>query len=77
MDNAAIDRVLACRTLPSLPAVALEVLDLTRDPKVPIDKIAKLVQNDPALTTKILRTVNSSYYGLAHPCPTISRAVSR
>lgn len=76
MDNAAIDRVLACRTLPSLPAVALEVLDLTRDPKVPIEKIAKLVQNDPALTTKILRTVNSSYYGLTHPCPTISRAVS-
>src|SRR5690606_37936912 len=26
-------------------------------------------------TVKVLRTVNSSYYGLAHPCPTISRAV--
>ena len=33
-------------------------------------------QNDPALAAKVLRTVNSSYYGLSKPCPTISRAVS-
>lgn len=76
MDASAVDRVLACRNLPSLPGVALQVVEFTRDAGVPIDKIAKLVQNDPALTAKILRTVNSSYYGLSNPCPTISRAVS-
>ncbi len=76
MDGSEVDRVLACRTLPSLPGVALQVIDLTRDAGVRIDAIAKLVQNDPALTAKILRTVNSSYYGLSNPCPTIGRAVS-
>jgi diguanylate cyclase (GGDEF)-like protein len=76
MAASAVDRVLACRTLPSLPAIALQVIELTRDANVPIDRIAKLVQNDPALATRILRTVNSSYYGLTSPCPTISRAVS-
>lgn len=54
----------------------MQVLELTRDPNVSIQKIADLVQNDPALTTKVLRTVNSSYYGLATPCPSISRAMS-
>lgn len=54
----------------------MQVLELTRDPRVSIQKIADLVQNDPALTTKVLRTVNSSYYGLATPCPSISRAMS-
>lgn len=67
---------MSCRTLPSLPGIALQVLELTRDPRVQMDKISKLVQNDPALTAKILRTVNSSYYGLTNPCPTISRAVA-
>ena len=76
MDAGAVDRILACRTLPSLPGVALQVVELTRDASAPIDRIAKLVQNDPALTAKILRTVNSSFYGLTNPCPTISRAVS-
>lgn len=76
MSSPLIEKVLACPNLPSLPAVAIEVLDLTRTPDVPIKKIAEVVQNDQALTAKILRTVNSSYYGLSKPCPTISRAVS-
>lgn len=71
-----LERVLSCPNLPTLPGVAMQVLELTRDPRVSIQKIADLVQNDPALTTKVLRTVNSSYYGLATPCPSISRAMS-
>ncbi|MFA6043539.1 MAG: HDOD domain-containing protein [Phycisphaerales bacterium] len=71
-----LERVLTCPNLPTLPGVAMQVLELTRDPRVSIQKIADLVQNDPALTTKVLRTVNSSYYGLATPCPSISRAMS-
>ena len=34
------------------------------------------MQNDQALAVKILKTVNSSYYGLRKPCPTISRAMA-
>lgn len=74
--QSALERVLHCPNLPSLPAVAMKVLELTRDPGVSIARIAQTVQNDPALTSKVLRTVNSSYYGLATPCPSISRAMS-
>ncbi|MCA9283609.1 MAG: HDOD domain-containing protein, partial [Phycisphaerales bacterium] len=76
MNNAALDRVLKCPTLPSLPGVAMEVLELTRDKNVPLRRIAEVVQNDQALAVKILKTVNSSYYGLRKPCPTISRAMA-
>ncbi|GJQ30721.1 MAG: hypothetical protein HBSAPP03_26050 [Phycisphaerae bacterium] len=68
--------MLACQTLPSLPAVAIKVLELTRDPQVSIARIAQTVQNDPALTTKVLRTINSSFYGLTTPCPNVSRAMT-
>jgi two-component system, cell cycle response regulator len=74
MRQSTLDRVLNCTSLPSLSGIAMQVLELTRDPRVSIARIAKTVQNDPALTTKVLRTVNSSYYGLSSPCPNISRA---
>src|SRR5262245_29063791 len=71
----ALENVLACPNLPTLPGVAMRVLELTRDPGTSINKIAQVVQNDPALTAKVLKTVNSSYYGLAQPCPSIARAM--
>ncbi len=71
-----IEDVLACPNLPSLPAVAMRVLELARDDNAAIDDIAAVVQNDPALSAKILKTINSSYYGLPNPCPTIGRALA-
>jgi two-component system, cell cycle response regulator len=71
-----LDRVLSCPTLPTLPAVALQVLELTRDPNVTVASLARLVQSDPALSTKVLRTVNSSFFGLPSPCARIDRALA-
>lgn len=76
MQSVSLECVLACPALPSLPAVAVEVLALASDPQTTLADIARVVQNDSALCAKILKTVNSSYYGLAQPCSTISRAVS-
>lgn len=76
MPRSLFDDVLACPTLPSLPQVAVEVLDLTGDPDVPMKKIAECVQRDQALAGKVLKTVNSSFYGLSKPCGSIDRAMS-
>ncbi|MFK7962092.1 MAG: HDOD domain-containing protein [Phycisphaerales bacterium] len=59
-----------------MPAAAIEVLELSRDPNVDMKMLAKVIQNDPAMTGKILKTVNSSYYRLTVPCPTIQRALA-
>src|SRR5688572_16478530 len=71
-----LDRVLSCPNLPSLPAVAVEVLALTSSPDVSLSAISRVVQNDPALATKLLKTVNSSFYGLQQPCSRVDRAMS-
>lgn len=76
MANPTIEQVLNCPSLPSLPTVALDVIALTGKRNVNLNEIARVVQNDQGLATKILRTVNSSYYGLTKPCPTITRALS-
>ncbi len=61
--------------LPSLPAIAIRALELTRKENVNIGEIAELISNDPALSTKILKTVNSSFYGLPKQVSTISHAL--
>lgn len=71
-----IEDVLLCPNLPSLPAVAIEILELTDDPNVPIKKIAGVVQRDQALAAKVLKTVNSSFYGLSKRCASIDRAMA-
>lgn len=69
------DDVLNCPSLPSLPAVAAKLIELTGDPDVQISEIAKTVQQDQALAGKVLKTVNSSYYGLPNRCGSIDRAM--
>lgn len=75
MDTELMADILSCPTLPSLPAVAVKVLELTSDPDIKIDELAKQIQNDQALATKILRTVNSSFYGLRRRCASIEKAL--
>jgi diguanylate cyclase (GGDEF)-like protein len=76
MNAPILEKVLASPKLPTLPTVAVELLQLTQDPDVNLADIARLVQYDQALAAKILKTVNSSYYSLAQPCPTIKRALA-
>jgi HD-like signal output (HDOD) protein/GGDEF domain-containing protein len=52
------------RQVYTLPAVALEVLELTAHPRVDCRKLKACIEHDPALVGKILRVVNSSLFGL-------------
>jgi len=75
MQNAAIERVLAAPNLPTLPAVALRVLELIGCRDVSVREIASVIEHDPALASKVLRTVNSSFFGLARPCGSVQQAL--
>ncbi len=75
MQDLVIERVLSSARLPTLPAVALRVIELSAKPDVSLREIADTIQNDQALAAKVLKTVNSSYYGLSRRCSTISQAM--
>lgn len=75
MNATILEDILSCPTIPSLPAVALRVIELTSDRNVSMDELAAVITNDQALAAKVLRTVNSSFYGLRQPCTTIKRAI--
>lgn len=70
-----LDQILSHGSVPTLPVVALQLLEMTSNPDVSLNEIAALIQSDPGLASKVLKTVNSSFYGLPKPCPSIERAI--
>ena len=72
-----IERFVAtAKQLHSLPAVAMEALELTVNPKVDTSALKKCIENDPALTAKILRVVNSSLFGLSREVSDLNQALA-
>ncbi len=51
-----------CRSLPSPPGIAMQVVALAQDPDAGVSEVADLVQKDPALAARILRAANSPLY---------------
>jgi len=68
--------VKSSRNLPTLPTVAMKVVSLSQNPDVSTKELADVISNDPALASKILRIVNSAYYGFASQVSTLTRAVA-
>ena len=60
--------------LPSLPAVALEVLRLAQDESSTIDELAACIGRDPALAAKLLKLSNSSLFGMGQEITSLQRA---
>lgn len=61
--------------LPALPAVVAEVLRVTEDPMSSTSDVSRIVQSDPAMTAKVLRVSNSSYYGMKQYVGTLKLAL--
>jgi putative nucleotidyltransferase with HDIG domain len=68
-------RVERLEGLPTLPSVASSLLALTRNPKTSATQVGELISKDQALTTRVLRLVNSAYYGFPKKISTINHAV--
>jgi diguanylate cyclase (GGDEF)-like protein len=75
MNEQLLSRIRQCPTLPSLPTIAMDVLELAQRDEVDISEIARTISKDPALSSKILRTVNSSFYGRAQSISQVSQAL--
>ena len=64
-----------CKSLPSPPGVASQIINLANDPEADINKIAKILSMDPAITTKILRIANTSMYAQQRKMENLRQAV--
>lgn len=60
----------------SLPDAAIRLNSLLVDPDVSANEIAEVVSLDAALAARVLRAVNSAYFGLRTRVDTISKAIA-
>jgi len=61
--------------LPGLPQSAINLLQLSKDPKVGPAEFAVPIEADPGLTSQVLRFVNSSYFGFSREICGVRQAV--
>ncbi|QOJ15735.1 MAG: HDOD domain-containing protein [Planctomycetia bacterium] len=59
----------------SLPEITTRIVQVVEDPKSTAHDMHELVKNDPALATKILKVVNSAFYGLPSQIASLDRAI--
>lgn len=64
------------KQLPSLPNVVSELLSSFTAEDIDVDMIARQIARDQALTARVLRVANSSFYGLQNRVATIQEAVT-
>jgi putative nucleotidyltransferase with HDIG domain len=67
-----LDRI---EDLPTLPAVAMEVNKMLLDYDTTINKLSDTIEKDQAMVSKILKLVNSAFFGLRGKISTISHAI--
>ena len=59
----------------SLPEIYLRLQETIDDPSHSRDQVAEIITYDPALSARVLRIANSSYYGFPREIETVSSAV--
>lgn len=59
----------------SLPEITTKIVEVVEDPRATAHDMHDIVRNDPALAAKILKVVNSAFYGLPSQIASLDRAI--
>ena len=62
--------------IPTLPTIAMQVNTLIQDYDTSIKKISSVIENDQAIVAKILKLVNSAFFGLRSKVGNIPHAIT-
>lgn len=59
----------------TLPSISQEIIDLAGDALIAASKMAGIIEKDPVLTSRILKVVNSAFYGFRRQIDSVEQAV--
>lgn len=62
--------------LPSPPAIAIKILETVRKDDFTFKDLAGVIESDPALAARVLKTANSPYYNLSNPVTGIEKSLA-
>ena len=70
-----LEAVKKVSSIATLPEVTAKIISTVEDPKSTASQLHKIVSHDPALVTRIMKVVNSAFYGLPGQIGSIERAI--
>ncbi len=62
--------------LVSLPDIAMQINSMIINPKFDANDLGDVISTDPGLTTRLLKIVNSAFYGFKSKIDTVGRAIT-
>lgn len=68
-------KLLNSKDLPTIPAVHTQVLKMIEDINYDVESVGNLIEKDQVLSSKLLKLVNSPFYGLYGNVASIKRAI--
>jgi HD-like signal output (HDOD) protein/CheY-like chemotaxis protein len=74
-DPAVTSLVARLRSLPSVPAVYVELMNEMRTENASLRRIGQIIEQDVAMTAKILQLVNSAFFGVRTQVASVAHAV--
>jgi putative nucleotidyltransferase with HDIG domain len=69
------ERLAAIKQLPTLPLVVRQVQKIIKNPKTSMEQIAAVIAKDQVLAARVIRLVNSAFYGLPKRMSAVSQAI--
>ena len=76
MDQTQIDLMVdRLENLPTLPGVALKIIEAVKDENTNLDELGRILSMDPPLSGKILSLINSAFYALPAKVSSVSHGV--
>jgi putative nucleotidyltransferase with HDIG domain len=63
------------RTLPTLPHVAMQLMQQSESANSSMAEVAAIVERDPSVTTRLLKLVNSPFFGIRNEVASVHQAL--
>lgn len=64
-----------CPDLPTPPGIAMQIVDLARDPEVDLSSLVEMLSQDPALAARLMRASNSCLFARRRKSESLRQAI--
>ncbi|MBW2107707.1 MAG: HDOD domain-containing protein [Deltaproteobacteria bacterium] len=69
------DRIKTSKNLPSLPHILLKLIDACNNQAGSIEEISEIISKDSSLSARVMKMVNSAFYGLSVRVTSVNQAL--
>ena len=70
-----MEKISNLSSIPTLPSIIVQITSLLQSPKTSAEELGRAIASDQALAAKVLKLVNSAFYGFPGRISTITHAI--